>query len=55
MVFDNLYRVGSNKNLDWLTSQGEFKFIYVDIRSREDIERAILEEKPNVVFHLEDK
>jgi CDP-paratose 2-epimerase len=52
VVFDNLYRVGSNKNLDWLKSQGEFKFVYGDIRNREDTERIILEEKPGVIFHL---
>jgi len=52
VVFDSLYRVGSNKNLDWLRKQGEFKFVYGDIRNREDIERVIQEEKPDVVFHL---
>jgi len=52
VVFDSLYRVGSSKNLDWLKSQGEFKFVYGDIRNREDIERVIQEEKPDVVFHL---
>jgi len=52
IIFDNLYRSGSAKNLDWLKEQGEFKFIYGDIRNREDIERVILQEKPNVIFHL---
>jgi len=52
VVFDSLYRVGSSKNLDWLRKQGEFKFVYGDIRNREDIERVIQEEKPDVVFHL---
>ncbi|MDW7973101.1 MAG: GDP-mannose 4,6-dehydratase [Thermodesulfovibrio sp.] len=51
-VFDNLYRVGSDKNLEWLKSKGRFKFIHGDIRNRNDIETVIRNEKPDVVFHL---
>ncbi|MCX7738947.1 MAG: NAD-dependent epimerase/dehydratase family protein [Hydrogenothermaceae bacterium] len=52
VVFDNLYRAGSYNNLEWLQSKGNFKFIHGDIRVREDIERVVQEEKPDVIFHL---
>lgn len=52
VIFDNLYRSGSEKNLEWLKKKSEFKFIYGDIRNREDIECVIEEENPDVIFHL---
>ena len=52
VVFDNLSRLGSTQNLDWLQQKGDFRFIHGDIRSQYDIERAIQEEKPDVLFHL---
>jgi CDP-paratose 2-epimerase len=51
-VFDNLSRLGSNENLKWLETLGQFKFIHGDIRNIGDVERGILSEKPDVVFHL---
>ncbi|MBK3333200.1 NAD-dependent epimerase/dehydratase family protein [Persephonella atlantica] len=52
IVFDNLYRIGSFSNLEWLKTQGSFSFVHGDIRNREDIEKTIKEEKPDVIFHL---
>lgn len=52
VVFDSLYRLGSNANVDWLRGQGTFKFVHGDIRNREDIERVISEERPDAIFHL---
>lgn len=52
LIFDNLYRIGSYENLEWLKQQGDFKFVHGDIRNREDIEKIIKEEKPDVIFHL---
>jgi CDP-paratose 2-epimerase len=52
VVFDNLSRFGSNQNLEWLKSQGEFKFVSGDIRNFNDIERVIQEFKPDQTFHL---
>jgi len=52
IIFDNLYRLGSEQNLQWLRSQGEFSFYRGDIRNREDIEYTIKKEKPEVIFHL---
>jgi len=51
-VFDNLFRFGSSKNLEWLKGKGEFKFFPCDIRNNNDVETVIREVKPNVIFHL---
>jgi len=52
IVFDNLCRYGSYQNLEWLKSQGEFKFIHADIRNTNDVEKAVKDTKPDIVFHL---
>lgn len=53
IVFDNLYRFGSEKNLDWLNELNKnFKFIKGDIRNIYEIEKVIQEEKPDVIFHF---
>lgn len=52
VVLDNLYRFGSDQNLSWLKSQGNFKFLHRDVRNRADVEETIKAEKPDVIFHL---
>ena len=52
VVFDSLYRFGSNQNLEWLKTQGEFEFIHGDIRNTNDVERTIKQHKPYVIYHL---
>jgi CDP-paratose 2-epimerase len=52
VVFDNLYRLGAEQNLEWLRQQGRFIFVHGDVRSRNDVERVIREEKPTVIYHL---
>ncbi|TRZ47705.1 NAD-dependent epimerase/dehydratase family protein [bacterium] len=52
VVFDNLCRLGSSSNLQWLKSHGEFKFHHADIRNYNDVERCMREARPDVVFHL---
>lgn len=52
IVFDNLFRFGSSKNLEWLKTKGKFKFYPFDIRNLNDVETVIKNEKPDVVFHL---
>jgi CDP-paratose 2-epimerase len=53
IAFDNLYRHGSEKNLEWLHSlNGKFHFIKGDIRDIDVIEKVIKEEKPDVIFHF---
>jgi CDP-paratose 2-epimerase len=51
-VFDNLYRQGSQENLQWLRGQGRFEFIHGDIRNPNDVQRAIARVRPEAVFHL---
>jgi len=51
-VFDNLFREGAAKNLEWLKTIGSFKFYHADIRSYNDVEYAIKEVKPDILFHL---
>jgi len=52
VVFDNLYRLGSYQNLEWLKVQGEFEFIHGDIRNVNDVEKVIKIHKPDVIYHL---
>ena len=52
VVFDNLCRLGSTSNLQWLKSHGEFKFHHADIRNYNDVERCMRDARPDVVFHL---
>jgi len=51
IIFDNLSRIGSHKNLEWLRIQGDFLFIHGDIRNQGDIESIVKENKPDVIFH----
>ncbi len=51
-IFDNLFRFGSEQNLNWLRTKGDFKFYHSDIRSYNDVEFAIRDAKPDVIFHL---
>jgi CDP-paratose 2-epimerase len=52
LIFDNLSRVGSSSNLEWLKSKGSFCFVHGDIRSASDISRVVSTFQPDVVFHL---
>ena len=52
IVFDNLSRNGSNENLIWLKTFGDFKFIHGDIRNINDVEKLIKIYKPEVIYHL---
>ena len=51
-VFDNLSRLGSAQNLEWLKSLGNFTFIHGDTRNRNDVETIIKNGKFDAVFHL---
>lgn len=52
IVFDNLYRLGSDQNFEWLKTVGSFDFIHGDIRNTNDVERTVKSHKPDVIFHL---
>lgn len=51
-VMDNLFRSGSEKNLEWLKTQGSFKYVRGDVRRREDLDAVLKDFKPETVFHL---
>jgi CDP-paratose 2-epimerase len=52
VILDNLSRLGSEQNLGWLQTLGEFLHYRFDIRDLNDVESVIKREKPDVVFHL---
>jgi CDP-paratose 2-epimerase len=52
IIFDNLFRVGSIQNKEWLENQGKFTFIHGDIRNVNDVERTIKKHKPDIIYHL---
>jgi CDP-paratose 2-epimerase len=52
LVFDNLMRPGSQKNLLWLEQSGNFSFEHGDIRNKNDITRVVKEFQPDAIFHL---
>ena len=51
-VFDNLIRKGAYENLQWLQGLGKFRHFHADTRSMPDVNRAIQEARPDVIFHL---
>ncbi len=51
-IFDNLSRIGSEKNLDWLERTGNFTFFRGDIRDKENVAAVIKETTPDVIYHL---
>ncbi len=52
IVFDNLSRLGSGNNLEWLVQQGLSDFIHGDIRQYLDIKNVIEKYQPDIVYHL---
>src|SRR5690242_4566051 len=52
VVIDNLARVGTPKNLDWLRAQGKFEFHQMSVSDRGGVDRVIGEYQPDVLFHL---
>ena len=51
-VLDNLSRVGATENLKWLHTHGDFRFIHADVRSPNDVARAVRDCRPEVLYHL---
>jgi len=52
VLFDNLSRLGSQVNLSWLKSLGDFEFVHGDVRLPNDVDAVIASAKPDVIFHL---
>lgn len=51
-IIDNLTRVGSETNLDWLRRNHDFRFQNIDIRDAEAINKEIKSSQPDYIFHL---
>jgi CDP-paratose 2-epimerase len=51
VIFDNLSRAGTEKNLEWLRSLGKFTHVKADIRG-DEINKTVKDVKPDVIFHL---
>ena len=51
-VFDNMSRIGSNRNREWLDKLGNYSFIHGDTRNRDDVESIIKEGQFDAVLHL---
>ena len=51
-VFDNMSRLGSERNLSWLKSLGDLKFISGDTRNKNDVEMIIKSGHFDAIFHL---
>jgi len=52
LLFDNLSRVGSSANLDWLKTSQVLNFVHGDIRNRVDVDQVIKRFQPDIVIHL---
>ena len=51
-VLDNLSRLGSAQNLEWLRSLGKFTYVHGDTRNKNDVETLIKNGAFDAVFHL---
>ncbi len=51
-IVDNLSRVGSDKNLTWLKTQGDFRFFQLNTQDFEALSKVIKEIQPDMIFHL---
>ncbi len=51
-VFDNLSRLGSSANLQWIRSHGACSFLHGDVRNQYEVESVVAFAKPDVIFHL---
>ena len=52
IIFDNLSRVGSEKNVDWLKTFGDFSIVRGDVRNKNDVEEAVRKYTPDIIFHI---
>jgi CDP-paratose 2-epimerase len=53
IVFDNMYRTGSEINRDWLENQGgSYTFVLGDVRNEEEVFQTVSDAQPDSIFHL---
>jgi CDP-paratose 2-epimerase len=51
-LLDNLSRKGTDRNLAWLKTQGDFEFHQADTRDPAKVEAVVRDLKPEALFHL---
>ena len=51
-IIDNLSRVGSDKNLEWLKGQGAFCFAQLNTWDFQAVSHFIKDVQPDIIFHL---
>ena len=52
VVYDNLSRVGGEKNLEWLRGIAPFAFFQENTNDFATLSRVIRDERPDVIYHL---
>ena len=52
VVADNLSRVGSERNLDWLRSLGPVEFVNLDVRMPDAVTGVVTDLQPACIFHV---
>ncbi len=52
LILDNLSRVGSESNLQWLNNHGVFKFVQGDITDAALVDSLVKKHKPDIIFHF---
>jgi len=52
VLVDNLSRLGSGENLQWLRTLGDVDFIQADTSDEATLLQAVIGSRPDVVFHL---
>ena len=51
-LFDDLSRVGTDRNLKWVQKQGHVQFVHADLRDAEKIAGVVQEGKFDAIIHL---
>ena len=51
-IFDNMSRLGSSLNKNWLETLGKFNFVHGDTRNKNDVENTIKAGQFDIIFHL---
>lgn len=52
LILDSMFRQGTESNLEWLKSQGQFQFVKADTKDSEPLTKAVSDFQPDVIFHL---
>lgn len=51
-VFDNMSRLGADRNREWLETLGDFSFVHGDTRNKNDVENVIRVGQFDAIYHL---